>query len=377
MSQTDNVFAEKQDYLIEIRNEVVKRDAMAAELEKMRTYQKKVTKNIASEEKSISDEIASTIKKRMQELSDIYDERIDDNHARRKKVEVKRGKKKNEQMNERILDETKDIRDDNRELEVEMKTLLKKNDVSSFCASKLFYIMFMPKGTDEIIAMLLSFIVYFIGIPSAVMLIFKKAVLSHKENINTAFWCTLIAALVFIVLLIVYFSIYSSTKMRNIELLKETRAIRDRIKANDKHAEAIKNSISKDQDESYYNLSSFDKKLKELDKEADSISDEKQDALKLFEADTKQVITDEINGRRLPELERLKAEKKELENKIAQGEKKYSDKVLYITNKYARYIGEDLCKEEKLSDLISLMEEGQADTVSEAINLYKGQKSSR
>lgn len=377
MSQTDNVFAEKQDYLIEIRNEVVKRDAMAAELEKMRTYQKKVTKNIASEEKSISDEIASTIKKRKQELSDIYDERIDDNHARRKKVEVKRGKKKNEQMNERILDETKDIRDDNRELEVEMKTLLKKNDVSSFCASKLFYIMFMPKGTDEIIAMLLSFIVYFIGIPSAVMLIFKKAVLSHKENINTAFWCTLIAALVFIVLLIVYFSIYSSTKMRNIELLKETRAIRDRIKANDKHAEAIKNSISKDQDESYYNLSSFDKKLKELDKEADSISDEKQDALKLFEADTKQVITDEINGRRLPELERLKAEKKELENKIAQGEKKYSDKVLYITNKYARYIGEDLCKEEKLSDLISLMEEGQADTVSEAINLYKGQKSSR
>ena len=60
--------------------------------------------------------------------------------------------------------------------------------------------------------------------------------------------------------------------MRNIELLKETRAIRDRIKANDKHAEAIKNSISKDQDESYYNLSSFDKKLKELDKEADSIT---------------------------------------------------------------------------------------------------------
>jgi hypothetical protein len=51
--------------------------------------------------------------------------------------------------------------------------------------------------------------------------------------------------------------------------------------------------------------------------------------------------------------------------------------VLYISNKYAKYIGEDLCKEDKLSDLITLMEEGQADTVSEAINLYKGQKSSK
>ena len=377
MAVSDNVFAEKQDYLIVIREEVVKRDAMASELEKMRTYQKKLTKNIASEEKSISDEISSTIKKRKQELSDIFDERIDDNHARRKKVENKRGKKKNEQMNERILDETKDIRNDNRELEVEMKTLLKKNNVSSFCSSKLFYTMFMPKGTDEIITMLLEFIVYFIGIPFAVMFIFKKAVLSHKENINMAFWCTLIFALLFIILLIVYFAIYSSTKMRNIEVLKETRAIRDRIKANNKHADAIKNSISKDQDESYYNLSSFDKKLKELDEEADKISDEKQDALKLFETDTKNVITDEINQRRLPELERLKAEKKEIESKITQGEKKYSDKVLYITNKYARYIGEEFCKEDKLSDLISLMEEGQADTVSEAINLYKGQKSSR
>ncbi|MBQ9608635.1 MAG: hypothetical protein IJV15_04220 [Lachnospiraceae bacterium] len=377
MADKDNVFAEKQDYLIDVREEVRKRDAMAAELEKMRTYQKKLNKNIASEEKSIADEIASTIKKRKQELSDTYDERLDDNRLRRKKVENKRGKKKNQQMNERIDEETKDIREENRELEVELKTILKKNKVSSFCSSRLYYYMFMPKGTDEIIGMIISFIICFICIPSAVMLIFKKAVLSKKENINMAFWCVFIVAIVFIILLIIYFAVYSTTKMRHSEILKEARAIRDRVKANNKHAEAIRNSITKDNDESKYNLSSYDKKIDELDKEADKISDEKQAALKLFEQDTKQVITDEINGRRLPELDRMKSEKKELEEKITLGEKKYSEKVLQITNKYARYIGEDLCKEDKLSDLISLMEEGQADTVSEAINLYKGQKSSR
>ena len=377
MADIDNVFAEKQDYLAGVLEEVKKRDAMAAELEKMRTYQKKLNKNIASEEKSIADEIASTIKKRKQELADTYDERLDDNRARRKKVENKRGKKKNQQMNERINEETKDIREENRDLEVEMKTLLKKNKVSSFCSSRLYFNMFMPKGADEILAMIIGFIIYFVGIPSVVMLIFKKAVLAKKENINMAFWCVLIAAIVFIILLIIYFAVYSSTKLRHSETLKEARAIRDRIKANDKHTEAIKNSISKDNDESRYNLGSFDKKIEELDKEADKISDEKQNALKLFEQETKQIITDEINGRRLPELERMKSEKKELEEKITLGEKKYSEKVLQITNKYARYIGEDLCKEDKLSDLISLMEEGQADTVSEAINLYKGQKSSR
>ena len=377
MATTDNVFAEKVDYLEGVLAEVKKRDAMASELDKMRAYQKKLTKNIASEEKSIADEIASTIKKRKQEVSDSYDERIDDNRSRKKKVENKRGKKKTQQMNERIDEETKDIREENRDLEVEMKTLLKKNKVSSFCSSKIYFAMFMPKGIDELLTMLLCFAVYFAGIPAFVIFIMRKLVLDKKDDVNMAFWCTLIGAAVFILLLIIYFSIYSATKMSNIEVIKEARSIRDRIKANNKHADAIKNSISKDQDESQYNLASYDKKLKELDEEADKIGREKKDALRLFEQETTGIITDEINDRRLPELERLKTEKSELVDKIAMGEKKYSEKVLYITNNYAKYIGEEFCKADKLQDLISLMEEGQADTVSEAINLYKGQKSSR
>ena len=377
MAELENVFAEKQDFLIAVRDEVVKRDAMAADIEKMKAYQKKLNKNIASEEKSITEEIASTIKKRKQELSDTYDERLDDNRSRRKKVENKRGKKKNQQMNERIEDETKDIHNDNRELEIEMKTLLKKNKVSSFCSSKIYFTMFMPKGIDELILMVLEFIIYFIGIPAAIMLIVKNAFLEGKKDVNVAFWCTLTVAIVFTILLIIYFSIYSTTKLRHAETLKEARAIRDRIKANNKHAEAIKNAISKDQDESAYNLGSYDKKLKELDDEADKISEEKKKALILFEQETKDIITDEINNRRLPDLEKMKSEKKELENRITIGEKKYSDKVLQISNKYARYIGEDLCKEDKLNDLIAIMEEEQADTVSEAINLYKGQKSTK
>lgn len=53
----------------------------------------------------------------------------------------------------------------------------------------------------------------------------------------------------------------------------------------------------------------------------------------------------------------------------------YSDKVLQITNQYASYLGEEFCREDKLSDLIAIMEEGQAATVSEAINFYKGKTS--
>lgn len=373
----ENVFNEKEDYLIGARDEVAKRDGMAEELDKMRSYQKKLNRNIASEEKSIADEIATTIRKRQQEISDTYDDRLDDNRMRKKKVASKRDKKKNQRINERIEEETKDIRENTRELEVEMKTLLKKNKVPSFVASKLFFAMFMPRGIGEIAGMLLSFVIYFAGIPALAMLAVRQFILKDREDINMAFWCALVVAFVVFIQLIIYFLIYSSTKLRHQGVVAQARSIRDKIKANGRQADAIRNSINKDKDESAYNLDAYDEKLANLEREADTIGTEKQEALKVFEEETKQVIIDEINGRRLQTLEDMKKEKRELEEKIAKGEKMYSDKVLQITNQYASYLGEDLCRQDKLSDLIALMESGEAETVSDAISIYKGQKSSK
>ena len=373
----ENVFNENVDYLITALKEVEKRDAMAAELNKMKAYQKKLSRNIVAEEKSISDEIASTIKKRKQEISDSYDDRLDDNRARKKKVANKRDKKKNQRDNERISNETKDIRKNNRELEVEMKTILKKNKVPTTCASPLYFIMFAARGASEIALMLLVYLIYFAGIPTGIMLLVKKTILEDKKDINMAFWCVLIIAVLVIMQFIIYFVVYNLTKVKHADVIKQIRAIRDKMKANNKQMDAIKNSINKDKDESIYKLDAFDEKLANLDDEADNIGEEKQAALKVFENETKQLIIDEINGRRLQTLEDMKAEKADLEDKITKGEKKYSEKVLYITNQYAPYLGEDLCKSDKLNDLIALMEEEQADTVSAAINLYKGQKSSK
>lgn len=373
----ENVFNEKADFLLQVRDEVAKRDSMAAELDKMKSYQKKLNKNIVAEEKSIADEIASTIKKRKQEISATYDDRLDDNRARKKKVASKRDKKKNQRMNERIEDETKHIKENNRDLEVELKTLLKKNKVPSYCSTKLYFIMFNPHGMGEIFAMLLSFLVYFAGIPGLVALLVKNFYLEGKKDINEAFWVVLIVALGVILQLIIYFLIFNSTKVKHGDVMAQARSIRDKMKANDRQADAIKVSINKDKDESAYNLDSYDEKMAKLDEEADTIGDEKKEALKVFEEKTKQLIIDEINGRRLQTLEDMKAEKKELEEKITKGEKMYSDKVLQITKDYASYLGEDMCKQDKLNDLISLMADGEAETVSQAISLYKGQKSSK
>ncbi len=373
----ENVFDEKQDYIIAARDEVIKRDEYAANVDRMKQQNKKLSKNIASEEKSISDEIATTIRKRRQEIQSTYDDRLDDNRARKKKVANKRDKKKEERMDKRYHEETKDLRESDKDLQVEMQTLLRKYKLPSFCGKKLYFALFYARNVKEFGLKILSFLIGFCGIPGLVTILVKKLVLDTKKDINVAFWCALIAAGTFILLLLIYFAIYSRTKIKHMDALTQARSIRDKMIANKRQAKAIRHSISKDHDDSQYNLDAYDEKLDNLDAEADAIGKEKQEALRAFEEETTAMITEEINNRRLPALEALKEEKASLENEVAAEEKRFSDQTLLVANKYAAVLGEDLCRQDKLEELIAIMQEGQAETVSEAIRVYKGQRPSK
>jgi gas vesicle protein len=370
----DNVFNENQEYLIAAKNEVKKRDDIAEQIDRLKSQHKKMSKAISSEKKSISDEITQTVKKRKQEITESYDKRLDDNRTRKKKVENKRDKKKTERINKRIEGETKHINRDTKDLMVEMKSLFKKEGVPAFCSKHIYYIMFGPKSVSEVFLMLVGFVVYFAGIPAFITLLCDKLIFEKKDNLNIAFWCVLVAAIIVIVQLLIYFALYNSTKNKHRDAIEQGRCIWDKINANKRQEKAIRNSINKDKDESQYKLGAYDEQMASLDNEADDIIREKQAALKEFEEETAGHITDEINHRRQPKLESLKAEKDKLEKEMAEKESMYSDQSMLVTKEYASYLGEDLCKYERILDLISLMEDGQADTVSDAISIYKGVK---
>ena len=170
---------------------------------------------------------------------------------------------------------------------------------------------------------------------------------------------------------IIYFIVFNLAKVKNLEIVNEGRRIRNKVRANNKQIRIIRNSITRDKDESVYNLGKYDEKLSELEAEREDISNRKLEAIKVFENDTKQVITDEITGRRQPKIDALKADLKQLEEKIM--ESQLADMQSHLTDSYVTFLGKDLLTEEKLSDLISIMEEGTASTVSGAIEVYKGE----
>ena len=172
---------------------------------------------------------------------------------------------------------------------------------------------------------------------------------------------------------IIYFIVFNLAKVKNLEIVNEGRRIRNKVRANNKQIRIIRNSITRDKDESVYNLGKYDEKLSELEAEREDISNRKLEAIKVFENDTKQVITDEITGRRQPKIDALKADLKQLEEKINAMESQLADMQSHLTDSYVTFLGKDLLTEEKLSDLISIMEEGTASTVSGAIEVYKGE----
>ena len=144
------------------------------------------------------------------------------------------------------------------------------------------------------------------------------------------------------------------------------------MKANHRKIRAITNAVRKDKDESQYNLEKYDQKLYEIKEEAKVIAAKRQEELTVFETKEKQQIIDAIRNRRRDGLEAVKRNYKENTEKYELGEKAIADQKEMIQEKYIRYLGEDFMDYDTLQDLITIIEEGDANTVEEAINFYNG-----
>lgn len=366
-----NGYSERKEFILEAKENIQLRDDLAHEVDLLKTKLRKLNKGVLNEEKSIADEINTTIKKRRNEIQSAYDGRLSENRAKKRQVASKRDKKKEQRMGDRFDKETEHIRQNNRELQVELQRLVRQNRLPFFCGKRLYFIMFDARGMQEFLLKLVAFAVYFVAIPGGLTWMLKLLTMTGKKNVNVPFWCVLIASVLVIIQLLIYFSIYNKTKLGHQDVIAQARSIQDKINANKRQTAAIRSSIHKDKDESQYNLDAYDEKLASLDEEASSIGNDKQKALQTFEEETMTMITEEVNERRLPNLNEMKQQRDEAERELAAKEEQYSNQILMIAEKYATVLGEDMCRKDKLDMLIRIMDNGEATTVSEAIAVYK------
>lgn len=341
---------------------VKKLEELKQEERELEDKEKKLERSLKTEQKMAADAVAATVKQREEEITGSYDAEIDKARERLKKVRQKREKAKSQGIKERIEEDTSSLVRENKEIKGQMKTLFQANHVPGYCRSGFYYALYFTRGLREAGVLMLTLLVCFLAVPCGVYFLIPN------RNSFYLFGIYLAAILLFGG---IYVMIGNRTKMRYMEVLKEGRVLRNRIRENERKIRAIARTIRKDKNESSYNLEKFDDEIAHLDQDISQIVRKKNEALNTFETVTKSIISDEIFGNRKKELDRLAEELESTgsELKLVQGQIK--EQSLTAADEYGIYVGKDFLTVERLEALEKLIAGGSAANISEAITVYK------
>lgn len=321
-------------------------------------------RELESAKKTVTDSINQTIKKRLDEITSSYDKEIGKGQDRLKKARARREKAKNQGMKERIAEETSELREHNRDLKVQMRTLFQKNRVPSWCTSTFYYALYYPAGFKEIMIFLLTLVICFLGIPCGVYFLIPRREIWY------------LAAIYFIDVVLfggIYVMIGNRTRLRHQETLKRGRDIRNVLRSNRKKIKIITRTIQKDGNDDIYDLKKYDDEIACVEQELSETASRKKDALNTFENVTKTIISDEILASHKEQLDRMKRELDEASSSLRSLETSVKEQNIRITDTYGPYLGKEFLEPEKLTQLSRIIQSGTASNITEAINVYRNE----
>ena len=312
--------------------------------------------------KAVSDSVNQTIKKRLDEINSSYDQELGKGQERLKKARAKREKAKSQGVKERIAEETSELREHNRDLKVQMRTLFQKNRVPAWCGTTFYYALYYPRGFREIMIFLLTLVICFLGIPCGIYFLIPQRVIWY------------LAAVYFVDVLLfggLYVMIGNKTRLRHQDTLKRGRDIRNHLRANQKKIKVITRTIQKDGSEDLYDLEKYDDEIACVEQELSEIASRKKDALGTFENVTKTIISDEIIASHKDKLDRLRQELDEVSANLRNLESSIREQNIRIADTYGPYLGREFLQPEKLAQLSRIIQAGSASNITEAIKIYQ------
>lgn len=319
-------------------------------------------KELTAAKKAVTDSVNQTIKKRRSEIDSSYDKEIAKGQERLKKARTQREKAKNKGMKERIAEETSVLREHNRDLQVQMKTMFQKDKVPAFCRTTFYYSLYYARGLKERLIGFITFLICFLVLPCGIYFLLPD---------RKIWYLVLVYFADIIIFGGLYVTIGNRSRSRYHDALKQGREIRNLLNSNEKKIKVITHSIEKDGNEDIYDLEKYDDEIACASQELSEIAERKKDAVSNFENVTRTIISDEIEGNRREEMLALEEEIKELSAQLHSLEDSIRDQNIHITDTFGPYLGNEFLEPDRLSELSKLIQSGSAANITEAITLYK------
>lgn len=343
-----------------IKEHVMELEGYQNKNEELLREESRLEKVLSDKEKDLGEEIETTLRKRRNEVTASFEGQLSTLNTRQKKIKNKKEKAKDMKVSERILEETAQLRDRNKELTIEVKTLLKKDKTPKVCNNIVFFSLFQPKGLSEFIILIIGLLVAFLAIPCGVY-----ALLPTKP------FGDMTLALIYLITVLVfgggYLLINNLIKEKHLDTIKQIRVFRTEQHTNAKKIRIIRKGIKNDADESTYGLEQFNSELKEVEEEIHKVAEEEKQALTEFENTTTGMITEEIKGRYKEELESIRGSYDSTCTEQKQTEEKVKEFTLMLSKQYESYLGKDVLNVAKLDRLIGFIERGEATNIGEAL----------
>lgn len=325
--------------------------------------EEKQERELEAARKAVADAVSSTIRKRLDEITSSYDKEIAKGQERLKKSRTKREKAKNQGMKERIAEETSELREHNRELKVQLRTLFQKERVPFICSSTLYYALYYPSGLKEIMLFLLTVVICFLAVPCGIYFYLMP---------QRQMWY--LAAIYFLDILLfggLYVLVGNKTRLRHQDALKRGRDIRNVLRANQKKIKVITHTIQRDGNEDIYDLEKYDDEIACVEQELSEITTKKKDALNTFEKVTRNIIADEIVSSHKAHLNSLKEALDETSKALRNMESSIKEQNIHITDTFGPYLGREFLDPDRLSELSRMIQSGSAGNLTEAIAAYR------
>lgn len=357
-----DVITDYGTFLREAKTEVLELQDMQQQEQQLLKKLKQDQRQLEIEKKEVEDRITQTTKKRLSDITASYDKELSKGQDHLRKARSKREKAKNQGVKERIIDETSDLRDDNRRIRLQIKTIFQQNHVPGICDTNFYYALYFPRHLGEILKLLAAIVLIFLLLPYGIYWLIKKPNVIYLVGIYFAFILVFGGA---------YVLLGNKTRDRYGKVLKEGRLLRDEMHANTRKIKVITRNIRRDRNEAIYDLQKYDDEIAQIEEDLSQIVSKKKEALNAFETVTKNIIADEIHAGTQEKIASLMVRCQEEEKNLTQLQSAVKKRNLSITDNYGTYLSREFLEPDKLDALARIMTNGTAANLSEAMQQYE------
>lgn len=359
-----NVLSAGLEELNSMKQALMELEELKAKDAELTAAEGQMEKEINSRERQLADKIAAVTKNRRTELEKTYDEQVEKTKNRIRKVRSKKEKQKSTKVSERIASETSELWKEKGQYGEEIQNIYQTNKIPKILNNPFLHALYLPRGIRDILIIVLTLVVTLVVIPCGVYFLLLPSKIIY-----------LIVTYIVTVLLFggLYLLVNHRTKERHPEDFRQIRQLRAKQAEKRKQIRATQRNIRKDKDESSYGLEEFNQELEKLEADLDRIQQEKKNALKKFEEETRKAITDELAAEAAKELNPLKSRHEKTYEEQRKTEERIQSLSVTITDRYHTYIGKENMDIAKLDELARIIEAKEATTIGEALSVYRAE----